>query len=367
MKILHVSTPSTWRGGEQQVAYLVLALEEEQIDQVVLTPHGSSLSQKISTAEARVIGFHKRGLLDLSLAAKIAKLCTAEKFDLIHAHDSHAHSAAVLSNTIFGSDTAMIVSRRVDFPVSGNLFSRWKYNHPLIRRIICVSEMIRQITAPSINDPSKLTVVYSGIDIDKYHPPTSNRKLIRELGLSDNVKLIGNLSALADHKDYPTFLRTAAILYRQDPSLHFIIAGKGPEEENIKNKIEELHLLECVHMLGFREDVSDVMQSLDVFLITSVTEGLGTIILEAFAAGVPVVATRAGGIPEMVEDGITGLLTNPGDAAYLANAVTRILKDPPFRQALIDNAYNKVQSFTFRSTAKNTLDIYREVIREAVK
>lgn len=92
--------------------------------------------------------------------------------------------------------------------------------------------------------------------------------------------------------------------------------------------ISDLKLNANVHMLGFRDDIVEVMQSLDIFLITSVTEGLGTIVLEAFAAGVPVVATRAGGIPEMVEDGITGLLAPIGDADALAAATMRILDDP---------------------------------------
>jgi glycosyltransferase involved in cell wall biosynthesis len=202
-------------------------------------------------------------------------------------------------------------------------------------------------------------VVHSGIDLEKYAHPDGKRKLISELGLSETSRIVGNLSALADHKDYPTYIRTAEKVIAADPSVHFIIAGKGNKEKHITKLISDLRLNANVHMLGFRDDIVDVMQSLDVFLITSATEGLGTIVLEAFAAGVPVVATRAGGIPEMVEDGVTGLLAPIGDAQALANATMSILTHPDSGKKLADQAYMKVQEFSYQATAEKTLDIYR--------
>jgi len=362
VNILHVSTPTTWRGGEQQAAYLAIALKMSGINQLVLCPAESVLSAKMKEAHIPVSTYSSRGLLNLKLARRITTLCGENKFDIIHCHDSHAHSAAVLSAAVFNNKVPMIVSRRVDFPVSGNFLSRWKYNHPAVKKILCVSEMIRTITAPAIKDPSKLMVIYSGIDLSRYNTPATDRKLITELHLSPSVRLVGNISALADHKDYPTFLNTAADLCKEYNDIHFIIAGKGPEEEKIRAMIRELKLHEKVHMLGFRQDVVSVMQSLDVFLMTSATEGLGTIILDAFAAGIPVVATRAGGIPEMVEDGVTGLLAEPGDVTALKNAVLRVLNESASAQRLITNARLRVQDFSYESTAERTLKVYSAVI-----
>lgn len=359
MTILHVSTPASWRGGEQQVAYLATALQSMGIEQVILCPEGSVLATRMLEASVPVATFEKRGILDLLLARSIFRLSKGKSFDIIHCHDSHAHSAAVLAAAHYGVKAPVIVSRRVDFPVSSNPLSRWKYNHPSIKRIICVSQTIRDITAPAIKDVSKLAVVHSGIDLHKYDQPKGNRKLISELSLNESTKIVGNLSALADHKDYPTFLRTAEKVISADPSVHFIIAGKGNEEKRIMKMISDLHLNANVHMLGFRDDIVDVMQSLDVFLITSATEGLGTIVLEAFAAGVPVVATRAGGIPEMVEDGVTGLLAPIGDADALAAATMRILHQPGLGKELTSHASQKVQKFSYQATAEKTLGIYR--------
>lgn len=361
MTILHISTPTSWRGGEQQVAYLVIALHDKGAEQVILSAERSILSQRLMAMDIPVASFATRGTMDIALARRIVQLCKNKSFDIIHCHDSHAHSAAVIASALLGNNVPVVVSRRVDFPVSGNPLSRWKYNHPIIKKIICVSDTIRQITAPAIRDKSKLAVVHSGIDLSRYIDRPPVKKLHNELDLPATTKIIGNLSALADHKDYLTFLRTAAAIIAQDPSIHFIIAGEGPEEKNIKKLIASLNLSSHVHLLGFRKDVVEVMQSLDLFLITSVTEGLGTIVLEAFAAGVPVVGTRAGGIPEMVEDGETGLLAAPRDVKRLTAACLRILSDPDLSTTLTANALVRVQDFTYQSTAEKTISIYKTV------
>lgn len=363
MKVLQVSTPKSWRGGEQQAAYLARALKEMKVDVFMMTPLHSALSSHMLEEGIPVINFEARGFLDLILAKKIAKVCVEENFDVVHTHDSHAHSAAVLSAAVFGNKTPVVVSRRVDFAVSSNLFSKWKYNHASIKKIICVSEMILKITAPAIHNRNKLTVVHSGINTDQYNFIPNGNLLKEELNLSPNTLLVGNLSALADHKDFPTFLNVARRVIDENPRVHFVIAGSGDERDFIEKFIEENKLSSRIHLLGFRKDVKQVMKSLDVFLITSKTEGLGTIVLEAFAAGIPVVATRAGGIPELVIDQVTGLLKEIGDVEGLTNAVHQILLDHELRMNLINNAKTKVQAFSFLVTAQKTLSIYQEIVK----
>lgn len=363
MKVLHVSTPMSWRGGEQQAAYLARALKEMNVEVSVLTPLHSELSTRSQEDGITVINFESRGVFDLSLAKKIARICNEQKFDVVHTHDSHAHSAAVLSAAVFSNMVPLVVSRRVDFAVSSNLFSKWKYNHASIKKIICVSEMILKITAPSIKVKNKLTVVHSGINTANYNFSLESNLLKDELNLSQESILVGNLSALADHKDFPTFLNVAKEIIHVKPFVHFIIAGTGDEKSLIEKFIDENNLSSRIHLLGFRKDVTKVMKSLDVFLITSKTEGLGTIVLEAFAAEIPVVATGAGGIPELVSDGVTGLLVEVGDVSGLTRAVQKIIDDHELRMKIINNAKSKVQGFSFQATAQKTLSIYQEIIK----
>ncbi len=362
MKLLHVSTALSWRGGEQQLTYLANELHGKDIQQIVLCPEGAPLAERLMEDGLLVSTFKTRGVLDIFLARAIHRICQRESIDIIHCHDSHAHSGAVVASFLFGNSTPIVVNRRINFPVSGNFLSKWKYNHPSVRKIICVSEAIRKITAPSIRNPAVLTVIHSGIDPARYPEGKEYPKLLDELKLSGSNLLVGNLSALDKTKDYPTFLKTAAIVVQKNPDIHFVIAGKGKEERHIRQLIRQLNLEDRVHLLGFRTDVVAVMKSLDVFLITSVIEGLGTIVLEAFAAGTPVVATRTGGIPEMVDDGVTGLTAPAQDPVQLAECVLRITADPALRDRLTMHAAQRLQQFTYRETARKTLIVYQQIL-----
>lgn len=362
MNVLHLSTPTGWRGGEQQVAYLAKALQDLGVNNFILCPSGSMLMERMKSGSIKMLQYRSAGLFRLSLAYRLRKACSENHISLIHAHDSHAHTATVLSAAFFGNTTPVVVSRRVDFRVSSTPFSRWKYNHSSVKRIICVSQAILELTAPSLSDPSRLRVVHSGIDLSRYEGEIKGPTVKNEFGIGQHCILAGNLSALADHKDYPTWLKAAHILAGRHPQLYFIIAGKGPEEEAIRSFISQNNLDERIRLIGFRNDIPSVMRSLDIFLMSSKTEGLGTILIEAMAAGVPVVATGAGGIPELVEDGVTGLMAAPGDSEGLANAVSRLIEDPALRGKIKNNAIRKAGEFSFRKTAEATLDIYRELI-----
>lgn len=362
MKILHISTALTWRGGEQQVYFLTKQLADSDFQQFVLTPTGSALSEKLKQENINLLLYNSRGILNLKLAALIAGVCKKFGISLIHTHDSHAHTAAVLSCSFFGNKNPVIVSRRVDFPISKSIFSKWKYNHSSVKRILCVSEKIRDITLPDIRKKEKLRVIHSGIDIQRFIH--AKKILKQEYNIPENFWLIGNVSALADHKDYPVFIETAAIVLKNYSDVKFIIAGEGELRSNLEKLVNDKGLHEQIIFTGFRKDIPDILASLDIFLITSKTEGLGTVILEAFAAGVPVVATRAGGIPEIVKDGETGLTAGIKDSESLAKAVLRLLEDENLLKTIRENARTFVQNFSFENTARKTLEEYRAVLQK---
>jgi glycosyltransferase involved in cell wall biosynthesis len=221
-----------------------------------------------------------------------------------------------------------------------------------------VSEEIRKIMLPVIDDPVKVVTVHSGTDVSRFKGKTSSGKLHREYSLPKECKLIGNISALAPHKDYPTFIRTAKRLHQSNSDLRFFIIGDGPEQERIESLVKQEGLTDIVFMTGFRNDVVDLMPELDVMLVTSETEGLGTTILDAFACRVPVVATVAGGIPEMVHEGETGMLAPVGDDVTLAEKVSMILRDAALREVVTGNAFRSLQNFSMEATASRTLTEY---------
>lgn len=361
MKILHLSSAKTWRGGEQQIAYLIEVLRTWQIELHVFCVAGGAFEQWCLAHQIPVTTYVKTSSFSLKIARSVKQVCQTEQITLVHAHDSHAHTYAYLAGQLFGNPTPMVVSRRVDFPVSNSFLSKRKYNYKGIQRIICISEKIKSVLAPAINDPSKLTVVHSGVDLDKFnHSP--NTSLHQEFQLPLLTLLIGNVAAIADHKDYFTFVDTVALLVQTGINTHFfIIGGDGGQQQAIEEYIAEQNLQAHITLTGFRADIVDVLPQLDVLLFTSKEEGLGTTVLDAFAAGTPVVATRAGGIPEMIEHGQNGLLANIGDAATLAQHVQNVTTDKILRQRLIQNARKTVEGFSKTIMAEKVLKVYRSI------
>jgi len=359
MKILHLSGALTWRGGEQQLLYLYEELKWQNVEQFVVCPYGSELFNRLKkTDNEHVIGYKKSSGINLFFASALKKICKKNNIDIIHAHDAHAHTAAFLSARFFGNKTPLIVSRRVDFAIGKSLFSRLKYNHSSIKAIICVSEAIKEIMARDIKNKNILKVVHSGIDINRFPNKEKTGKLKQLLNLNDNTLIVGNTSAIAPHKDYFTFVNTVAIIKNTMPDVHFVIIGSGPLENEIRDYIKQKDLTANITLTGFRNDVPELLPDFDVFLITSKTEGLGTSILDAFACHVPVVATNAGGISELVKDNVSGLLAEIGNASQLAEKVLSLLNDEALKRKVIEGATSKLNVFTKAQTAKRTLEVY---------
>ncbi len=363
MRVLHLSSEKGWRGGEQQIAYLVNELNRLGIDNRVGCEKNSRFEELCVKNKWKYFTSGFSSSLNLVTAARVAKLCRENNIDILHLHTSKSHTVGVIS-TLFGHHSKLILTRRVDNRIGRNFLSRWKYNHPRIKRIITVSDKIREVVTPVLSQQAKCVTIHSGIDTSRFNPG-HDKKILRELmHASPGEILIGNTSALAAHKDYYTFVKTCEWAVNNGLRAKFGIIGEGPEEHNIRRYIRSKHLEECIIMTGFRNDISQLLPAMDIFLMTSVTEGLGTSILDAFAAGVPVVATRAGGIPEMVIHGQTGLLANPGDFKTLGEHLLRLISEPDLREKLVTNASRLLQEeYTMEIMAGKVLKIYQEVLR----
>ena len=361
MTIIHISTPLSWRGGEQQLIYLAAELQKKGIDQIVICPQNSVLQNRCKSFELKHIAYRKKGFLNLALAKKIRKVSAQVSQPIIHTHDSHGHTAAFIAAALLGNDAPIVVSRRVDFPIKKSVFSKWKYNHRAICRIICVSNAIKEITAPDIRCKNKLVTIHSGIDLGRFESNAATNMLRKTYNVPDNNILIGNIAALADHKDYFTFVDTAKILKEQGRPYTFVIIGEGPMKSEISNYIEENGMQQHIIMTGFLKNIPEILPELDIFLITSKTEGLGTSVLDAFACKVPVVATKGGGIPEMVVHRETGMLAEVKDAQSLAENINELIEYRDLKDKIIKQASEKLKKFTKESTAEKTLEIYQSI------
>jgi len=365
IRILHISTPTSWRGGEQQLAYLIEELQKKNVVQHVLCRADSEMQKFCIRKNIPHNTSSKITSLDPFFAYKVKSLCTKHDFNLIHTHDAHAHSFAIMAAAIFRNKVPLIVSRRVDFPIKQSWFSKFKYNHKHIKRILCVSNAIKEITGKDIVNKSVLKTVYSGIDPFKFDLSKKTNKLRTEFKIVSGELLIGNASAIAPHKDYFTFVDTIEELVKEKLNAKFFIIGAGPLEAEIKDYIELKKLGKHVIFTGFRNDIPEILPELDLFLITSKTEGLGTSILDAFACKVPVVATNAGGISEIVEHRETGMLSPIQQPKHLCENVVSVLYNEDLRKHITNGGFNRLNDFTREKTAEHTLKEYISVIKES--
>jgi glycosyltransferase involved in cell wall biosynthesis len=359
-----VSTPRSWRGGEQQVVHLAQRLRAAGVPQLVVCPPGSEVERVCRERDLPHAALRRRGAIDPLFARALARTAARAGAALVHAHDPHAHTAAVLAASLFGLRVPIVVHRRVAFPIGRGPFTRWKYDHPSVRRIVCVSRAAADVLRPALADPARLRVVHSATDAARLAEARPDGRLRRDHRLPPGVPLVGYVAALTLEKDHLTFVDTAARVLASGVDARFIAIGDGRLRDEIARRVRQQGLEGRVVLAGFRADIAAILPELDLLLFTSRQEGLGSSLLEAFACRVPVVATAAGGIPEIVVDGETGLLAPVGDAAALAERVRRVLGDPALRATLVEGGVRRLEDFGVDRMAERTLAVYREVLAE---
>ncbi len=299
--------------------------------------------------------------IDLATAWKLSKIIKQWKPAIVHAHDPHAVSMASLALS-FGAPEPRpktIASRRVDFHLQSHAFSQWKYRQ--MDGFIAASRAIKSILIQDGIPAGRIEVVHDGIDVDKIqHRPAID--LHAEYWLPHGVPVIVNVGALVGHKGQKHLIDAMPLVLREVPDAHLVIFGEGELRAPLERQIKQLSLGKRVLLPGFREDVMSLMKSADLFVMSSVTEGLGSAVLDAMAMGHAVVGTTAGGIPEAVVPDETGLLVEPGDHKALAAAVARLLKDQELRKQFGEAGRARVtEHFGVDRLVEGTLEAYRRI------
>ncbi len=369
MRIAHLNFARSWRGGEQQTLYLARFLQQQNVQQIVIVYPGSELEKRCQQEELPVFSIAARHELSLFSAIRIARLIIRDKIQLVHAHSAQAHAIALLVKRLCrlrGHEVRLVVSRRVDFHANKNFLSRRKYLTPLVDAYIAISNKVKQILLADGIPENKISIAYSGIDIARFSAPlsaTRKKDLRREFKVTKHIT-IGNVAALSDHKDQATLLKAAALLLEQKlPPWKLFIIGDGELRGELETLAGKLKLQQQVIFTGFRQDIPDLLRFLDIFVMSSKEEGLGTSLLDAMAAGLPIVATRGGGIPEIVVHHKGGLLSPVQEPTALAGNLARLIKEPTLRRKM--GAFNKkhVENFHYEKTGATTLQVYRRLLQ----
>jgi glycosyltransferase involved in cell wall biosynthesis len=360
MLSLHIDTARTWRGGQNQALLTVLGLRGLG-HRTVLVAHPQGELRRRAAEGLDLIGLAPRTELDLAAAWRLARVLKQIQPEIVHAHDPHgvAVAAAAIGYGGMAVKPTLVASRRVDFLLKMNALSQWKYRQ--VAAFLCASECIRQILIGQGIPRERALTIHEGIDLAHVDaaPPVSVRETF---WLPTNAPIVGCIGALVEHKGHRYLVHAAADIVRAVPEARVVILGEGDLRDELSRLIHELGLERHVLLPGFRPDVLSLLKAFDVFVMPSITEGLGTSILDAMACRKAVVASDVGGIPEVVERDVTGLLVPARDASALGAAVIRLLRDRALADLLAGAGRARVERrFTAERMVQETLDVYRRL------
>ena len=370
--IFHIDGESGLRGGERQLLYLAASLRAAGHRNTVVCRAGSPLE-----AETRRQGFAAAALpflmeWDPVSAWRLARLAGGARRPVLHAHTAHAAALACLAGAWKG--LPWVAHRRVDFETGNPLSRRLKYGRA--GRVVAVSRAVAGLLTGAGIAPAKIAVVpdglpvgarecgWAGIDAEKFAPVSAGertllrRRLQEAYGVPETGTWIGNLAALVPHKDHDTLLAACVLLLRGRPGVSVLIGGEGPEGPRLVKSVERLGLAGRLFILGQVDEPATLLKCLDIFVLSSWGEGMGSVLLEAAACGVPVAATTAGGIPEIVADRSSGLLAPPRDPEALAGALARLIDDPALGGRLAARAREDLPNFGLQRMARRMEDVY---------
>ncbi|MDF3821022.1 glycosyltransferase [Leptospira sp. 96542] len=362
--ILHINTSREWRGGEQQLFYLATGLSSYKIPQIIIGQPNSPLESKCIEEGLKFIPVEMRGEWDRPAFKKIRSICIEQNVKLIHTHTAHAHTLALFAkrNSL---NIPLIVSRRVDFKPKSSLFSRWKYRHQANDYYLPVSQKIKQVMIEAGIAPEKLITVYSGIDLKRFQKQVTSDHLREEFELSKKTITIGNVAALVDHKDQETLLRAIAEM-KTSADFKVLIVGEGKLEKKLKTLSTNLGINSKVIFTGYRTDVPALLSLFDIFTLTSKEEGLGTSVLDAMASSLPIVATRGGGIAEMLTEGTGSYVHNVGDFTSIAASFDNLVENEAERIRMGNLNKGAVKRFSVTKTVEKTKLIYYSFLGDSL-
>ena len=330
MRTLHVEAGRHYYGGARQVRYLVEGLAARGHDCVLAAPEGGALVGLPWAPGVRLAPLPMGGDLDIGLIARLRDLIRDTAPDLVHLHsrrgaDWLGGAAARLAGV------PSVLTRRVDNP-ERRLVARLKYT--LFDRVVAISAAVHGVLQDAGVPLEKLAIVRSAVDADGIATQCDRAAFRRAFDLPGRGAVLGMVAQFIPRKGHDLLLEALPAVLKRHPGVHVVLFGQVPLEVQERREAQRRGLAGCLRFAGFRPDMEALYCALDLLVHPAREEGLGVALLQAGAAGVPVVACRAGGIIEVVVHGQTGLLVAPGDAPGLAEAIGRLVASPALRQAM---------------------------------
>ncbi len=356
--VVYMDLSTAWRGGQRQMLWMAEGLRRAGGRAIFALRPRAVLAERARASGLDVVH------LDPAIAElgpwtvmRLRRLISREGIDILHPQGGHELALAAMAS--LWTNARVVFARRTTFSVRHNLGTRLKYARA--DRIISVSHAGVGALLDAGVDASRIEVIPSGIPLGREVTPVPRETLAR-YGVERGDPLVVMVGAVTDQKDPMTFVRAVAVARRAVPRLRALLVGEGNRREEVEREVLALGLGEVIRLTGFRSDSESFIASADVVCLSSATEGTPGVLLDALALGRPIAATAAGGVSEVVENGISGLLTPVGDANALGESIARILLDPALAAQLSAAALGRARLFSIDRTVERTIAVYERIL-----
>jgi glycosyltransferase involved in cell wall biosynthesis len=356
--ILHTESSLGWGGQERRTLRELLGLSREAFRPLLACQPESRIGEEARKRDLPVTPVKMRGNFDPLAVGRLWGLIHRHSVDIVHTHSS--------ADSWMASTAARLSPRRPKVVRTRHLNAAFNVRQVytlMADRVVTVGGATREYMIREKGIPAdRVITIPTGVDLTIFDPERVPGNLREELGIPACAPVFGTVSVFRRLKGHQFLLEATGEVLRAIPDARLLLAGEGPQEKNIRERIEELGIKNAVFFAGFRDDIPKVLNTIDVFVFPSLQEALGTAILEALAMRKAVVASRVGGIPEIVEEGKTGFLVDPEKPAAIAEKVILLLKNPDLRRDLGDRGRRFVEArYDNRLMVRRLEALYQEL------
>jgi glycosyltransferase involved in cell wall biosynthesis len=365
VNILYVESSRSWGGQEYRTCLEINWLNAHGHQAWLVCNPDSQVHSKASELGTRLVTMRLHSRVDPLCSLRLWKFCRQNKIDLLKTYSSKDHWICL---PLFFCGIPLSRARCITDPI-GSRSRAFVFKYGCSQIVADASVIKRQLVEEHAIDPAKIEVIGSAVDLERFKPPRDRTKFRREIGIGDDVPLIGNVGMIRPDKGQLELVKAAPLVLEKRPDARFVIVGQGTgilkRGINVRNAIDRAGFADKIIMAGYRWDTPNVFAACDMIVIASLrTEASPIVLREAFASGRPVVATKVGDIPEIVRDRENGLLIEPGNPQELASAILEFISDPEFAAHCASNGLRyAAENFSFDKMMESKLHADFKIIR----
>jgi glycosyltransferase involved in cell wall biosynthesis len=372
IKVCHLISGDLWAGAEAQISMLLSQLSKEKhLENFALIYNQGRLAEELKRLNISLYILEEKKNNPVKLFIKTYRWLKHQDVDLVHSHRYKENVIGSLAAKMGGIHHIIRTYHGMPEPFGGfknikyksYIFLDYLVSRLLVKQIITASFDMKKKLDPKLGE-KKVVSIPNSVNLGSLEIKKPPRRVREMLGVDSDCRIIGSAGRLVPIKGYQVFLKAAQLIKKKESKVKFLIVGDGPEKSNLERLADQLKISGDFLFLGHREDILDIINAMDIFVLTSFHEGIPMVLLEAMGLEKPVVATNVGGIPEVVTDQVSGVLVKPNDPESLAERIVSLMQNRKVREKMGSEAKRIIaEYFTTERMAKRVLEIYESMVR----